>query len=138
MPHNPPTKGQHGPATAPSPHSIVYSIHRPMGWVLLPPLESLSNLTNLVAPSMLAPSPRERPSIPHPLYLCPISQSGRFDMMPKSGMGKEGGSITQVTPIHHDPKRSSVTNNPYKEVVFEPRPRQRRGDHPSSCHLRSV
>lgn len=60
------------------------------------------------------------PVNPPPIVSVPISQSGRFDMMPK--MGKEGGSITQGTPIHHDPKRSSATNNPYKDVVFEPRP----------------
>lgn len=62
------------------------------------------------------------PVNPPPTVSVPISQSGRFELITKSSLGKEGGSITQGTPIHHDPKRSSVSNNPYKDVVFEPRP----------------
>ncbi|XP_045598857.2 protein PRRC2A isoform X4 [Procambarus clarkii] len=61
------------------------------------------------------------PVNPPPIVSVPMSQSTRFDMMPKTGMGKEGGSITQGTPMHHDQKRSGPTN-PYKDVTFEPRP----------------
>nr|XP_053647956.1 protein PRRC2A-like [Cherax quadricarinatus] len=61
------------------------------------------------------------PVNPPPIVSVPMSQSTRFDMMPKTGMGKEGGSITQGTPMHHDQKRSG-SSNPYKDVVFEPRP----------------
>lgn len=52
----------------------------------------------------------------------PLSQSGRFDMMPKPGIGKEGGSITQGTPMHPDQKRSAASL--YKDgcTGFEPRP----------------
>ncbi|XP_042217385.1 uncharacterized protein LOC121862983 isoform X2 [Homarus americanus] len=61
------------------------------------------------------------PVNPPSIVSIPMSQSTRFDMMPKSGIGKEGGSITQGTPMHHEPKRSG-TGNPYKDMVFEPRP----------------
>ncbi|KAK7073871.1 nuclear receptor corepressor 2, partial [Halocaridina rubra] len=58
---------------------------------------------------------------PGPIVSVPLPQSGRFDMM-KPGIGKEGGSITQGTPMHPDQKRSS--SNIYKDgcLVFEPRP----------------
>ncbi|XP_047470502.1 uncharacterized protein LOC125026244 [Penaeus chinensis] len=63
------------------------------------------------------------PVNPPPIVSVPITQPARFDMMPKSGMGKEGGSITQGTPMHHEQKR--ISGNLYKDVVgvvYEPRP----------------
>lgn len=78
-------------------------------------------------PSRIPLKPEKQGSITHgtpvnppPIVSVPMSQSTRFDMMPKPGIGKEGGSITQGTPMHYDQKRSG-SSNIYKDV-FEPRP----------------
>ncbi|XP_068206977.1 nuclear receptor corepressor 2 isoform X3 [Palaemon carinicauda] len=52
---------------------------------------------------------------PGPIVSVPLSQAGRFDMMPKPGIGKEGGSITQGTPMHPDQKRSGVATSIYNK-----------------------
>ncbi|ROT63333.1 hypothetical protein C7M84_018784 [Penaeus vannamei] len=87
------------------------------------PHPASSIMTNAEKPLHVGSITHGTPVNPPPIVSVPITQPARFDMMPKSGMGKEGGSITQGTPMHHEQKR--ISGNLYKDVVgvvYEPRP----------------
>lgn len=115
-PHTHPSKMKMAP---PPPLTSVRSQHpppQPVNTSISTPPRIPMKIDKQVPPTHVGSITHGTPvNPPGPIVSVPLSQPGRFEMMSKPGIGKEGGSITQGTPMHPDQKRSAAVTSIYKD-----------------------